>query len=263
MTVVRYLIDNGSDIACGDRFGGTALEDAVRHNFEVRNAKLVQTMLREAGADLTATVTDYTAKMNEYADKGDIERIRLLAENGVDVGRGDYDGRTPLHLAACSGQTSVLEFLLKQQSVVLNAVDRFGGTPYADALRHDNRGAAALLEQAGSLHPDDPKLGDVAAKIKSERLKAEKVYCAPKITHMLENSQESSALRIVATDLIGKIQERQAVLEPILKRLAWAIKGVCARLIQSNGHIPFNDARFVQVEILKPQLSSKSTMTND
>ena len=90
--VVRFLLDTGADIAFEDRFGGTALEDAVRHNFEVRNAKVVQTMLRDAGADLTATVTDYTAKMNEYADNGDIERIRLLAENGVDVGQGDYDG---------------------------------------------------------------------------------------------------------------------------------------------------------------------------
>jgi len=65
--------------------------------------------------------------VNEYADQGNIDEIRLLAENGVNVGQGDYDGRTPLHLAACSGQTSVLEYLLQQPTVLLNAVDRFGG----------------------------------------------------------------------------------------------------------------------------------------
>ena len=74
---------------------------AVRHNFDVRNAKHVQALLRTHGADLNSAATDYTAKLNEYAHTGDIDRIRLLAENKVDVGLGNYDRRTPLHLAAC------------------------------------------------------------------------------------------------------------------------------------------------------------------
>jgi len=68
--------------------------------------------------------------MCEYAAQGNVERIRLLAINGVDVSLGDYDLRTPLHLAACNGNTAVLEYLLKQDSVIVNAVDRFGGTPH-------------------------------------------------------------------------------------------------------------------------------------
>lgn len=43
--------------------------------------------------------------------------------------------RTPLHLAACNGNTAALEYLLKQETVLINAVDRFGGTPYVDAIR--------------------------------------------------------------------------------------------------------------------------------
>jgi hypothetical protein len=69
-------------------------------------------------------------KMCEYAAQGNVERIRLLAINGVDVSLGDYDLRTPLHLAACNGNTAVLEYLLQQDSVIVNAVDRFGGTPH-------------------------------------------------------------------------------------------------------------------------------------
>ena len=126
--LVSFLLEAKAEINATDRFGGTALEDAVRHNGEVRNAKHVQTMLRENGADLSSSDTDFIARVNTYADEGNIDGIRLLTENRVDVGRGDYDGRTPLHLAACSGQTSVLEFLLQQPSVMLNAVDRFGGT---------------------------------------------------------------------------------------------------------------------------------------
>ena len=40
-------------------------------------------------------------------------------------------------------------------------------------------------------------------------------------------SPESSALRVVSADLTGKIKERQDVLELILKRLAWALRGLC------------------------------------
>ena len=99
--VVTYLLENGADIDAKDRFGGTALADAVRHSFDVRNAKQVQALLRTHGADLTFSTNDYTAKMNEYAHTGDIDRIRILVENKVDVSLGNYDRRTPLHLAAC------------------------------------------------------------------------------------------------------------------------------------------------------------------
>jgi len=99
--VVSYLLEHGSDIEFKDRFGGTALDDAVRHNFDVRNAKLVQAMLRSHGASLQYSATDYTTKMNEYAHTGDLDHIRLLADNKVDVSLADYDLRSPLHLAAC------------------------------------------------------------------------------------------------------------------------------------------------------------------
>jgi len=75
--------------------------DAVRHSFDVRNAKQVQALLRTHGADLSSSTNNYTAKMNEYAHLGDIDGIRILAENKVDVSLGNYDRRTPLHLAAC------------------------------------------------------------------------------------------------------------------------------------------------------------------
>ena len=81
----------------------------------------------------------------------------------------------------------MLEFLLKQDSIIVNAVDRFGGTPYDDAVRHNNRGAAALLEQAGCLGTGHPDLEQVSAQIKVDSIIAEKKACEPKIIRILQN----------------------------------------------------------------------------
>ena len=92
------------------------------------------------------------------------------------------------YISICnSGQTSVLEFLLKQDSIIVNAVDRFRGTPYDDAVRHNNRGAAALLEQAGCLGTGHPDLEQVSAQIKADSIVAEKKACKPKILRILQS----------------------------------------------------------------------------
>jgi ankyrin repeat protein len=243
---VEYLLENKANVESKDRFGGTPLEDAVRHNFDVRNVKQVQTILRGQGSSLKNSLTNYIIKMCEFAATGMIEKIMVLSENGVDVGQGDYDGRTPLHLAACNGQTAVLELLLRQQTVVINAVDRFGGTPYEDALRHERKGAAAILEEAGGIRTGDPRLKDVVLKQDAARQAKQKATQEPKVEHMVNNSQESSALRLTTGKLSTEIAEQRSKVETILQRVVWAIKGLDARLKVSKGNIPLNDREFLK-----------------
>ena len=243
---VEYLLECKANVHSKDRFGGTPLEDAVRHNFDVRNAKQVQTILRGQGSSLKNSLTNYTIKMCEYAATGMIEKIVVLLENGVDVGQGDYDGRTPLHLAACNGQTAVLEFLLNQKSVVVNALDRFGGTPYEDAIRHDRKGAAAILEEAGGVRKGDPRLEEIVQKQAARRLEMMKATREPKVEHMVKNSQESSALRLTTGKLSKDIAEQRSNVETIVQRVVWAMKGFDARLKASRGNIPLHDREFVK-----------------
>jgi glutaminase len=61
--VVTYLLSAKCNITCKDRFGGTPLEDAVRHNFNLSNASQVQALLRDHGASLMQSETNYTIKM--------------------------------------------------------------------------------------------------------------------------------------------------------------------------------------------------------
>ena len=59
---VEYLLKAKCDIACKDRFGGTPLDDLVRHHFDLPNAAHVQALLRAHGASLMQSKIDYTVQ---------------------------------------------------------------------------------------------------------------------------------------------------------------------------------------------------------
>jgi len=164
----------------------------------------------------------------------------------------DYDDRTPLHLAACNGHTAVLEYLLKQDTVLVNACDRFGGTPYQDALRHGRKGAAALLEEAGCVQGAMDKnskevIKSMIEQSNAKKEKREKAEREPKIKHVLDNSQESKMVATISDKLSKEIADQSAQIELISQRLIWALRGFCDRLLNNSCNIPFTDKTFVKV----------------
>ena len=58
----------------------------------------------------------------------------------------DYDGRTPMHLAASEGRSHVVKYLI-DQGVFIGPSDRWGNTPLTDARRIENASIIALLER--------------------------------------------------------------------------------------------------------------------
>ena len=75
-----------------------------------------------------------------------IAEVRALMASGVEPGTADYDGRTPLHLAAAEGQAEVVRYLLAAGADP-RPVDRWGGTPLSDAESNGHTEIAALLRQ--------------------------------------------------------------------------------------------------------------------
>ncbi|XP_031134573.1 60 kDa lysophospholipase isoform X3 [Sander lucioperca] len=83
------------------------------------------------------------------AKTGDIETLEALKEMGSNLCLCDYDGRTPLHVAACEGNHKVVEYLLGLGASVY-AKDRYGDTPLSNAVRFRKKEVVKLLRKTGA-----------------------------------------------------------------------------------------------------------------
>ncbi|XP_023769988.1 potassium channel SKOR [Lactuca sativa] len=94
-------------------------------------------------------------RVNSSAFYGDLYQLKSLIRAGADPNKKDYDGRTPLHLAASKGYEDITLFLI-QEKVEVNVLDNFGNTPLLEAIKngHD-KVASILVKEGGSLKIDD------------------------------------------------------------------------------------------------------------
>ncbi|MEM1097018.1 MAG: glutaminase A [Bacteroidota bacterium] len=83
------------------------------------------------------------------ASDGDLRTLRRLHGEHVDLQKGDYDLRSPMHLAAAEGNTETVAFLL-ERGVNPNLPDRWGGCPLDDALLGGHEETIALLTRHGA-----------------------------------------------------------------------------------------------------------------
>jgi glutamate dehydrogenase len=83
--------------------------------------------------------------MCDAAHRGAVEELRVLLSGGASATQGDYDQRTPLHLAATGGSLDCVKLLVNAGATMKQ--DRFGCLPIHDAVRYGHRHIANYLRE--------------------------------------------------------------------------------------------------------------------
>ncbi|KAM7251465.1 hypothetical protein ACFE04_023348 [Oxalis oulophora] len=174
--------------------------------------------------------TEMAIKLNCAAYDGDFHRLKRLIGLGANPNKVDYDGRSPLHIAASKGHEDITRFLIEQR-VDINSSDKFGNTPLLEAIKksHDHvasllagEGAALKIEDSGNF------LCTTVAKRDSELLKK---LLAHGINPNSKNYDNRTALHLAASEglysMVNTLIEAGA---SVLSRDRW-------------GNTPVDDAR--------------------
>jgi len=78
-----------------------------------------------------------------------MDKITRIVNSGFDLNTADYDGRTPLHLAASDGKLEIVKYFISQNAAV-DPKDRWGNTPLDDARRGHFTDVIETLVNAGA-----------------------------------------------------------------------------------------------------------------
>ena len=100
------------------------------------------------------------------ASEGDVDAIQRLVLRGANPSGTDYDGRTPLHLAACEGRDEAVALLL-QFGANPDTRDRWDSRPIDDAKRGGHNAIADMLA-----HADDVKVREAADVVEEKVIEA-------------------------------------------------------------------------------------------
>jgi glutaminase len=94
--------------------------------------------------------TKRTLSIIDHAASGNLSAMQRLNIKGEEFSKTNYDKRTPLHLAASNGHLNVIKYLMGHGvERDINAIDRWMGTPYDDAIRGGHHDVAEYIQSRG------------------------------------------------------------------------------------------------------------------
>ncbi|KAI7753975.1 hypothetical protein M8C21_023121 [Ambrosia artemisiifolia] len=105
-------------------------------------------------SDLTLHVakqeSELALRLNSAVYNDDLHRVRRLVAAGINPNNTDYDGRSPLLIAAIKGYADIVQFLL-QKGARINATDNNGNTPLFEAIKNGHDVVVSMLVEAGAV----------------------------------------------------------------------------------------------------------------
>ncbi|XP_077394400.1 60 kDa lysophospholipase isoform X2 [Festucalex cinctus] len=145
---------DGKKKMMGQNLRGEMTADLAGAKFSLSDSRFIQVVAKSLSIsckeELEAIRDALTPSLACAATKiGDIEALETLKEMGSNLCLSDYDGRTPLHIAACEGNLEVVQYLLTIGATVY-AKDRYGDTPLCNAVRFRHKDVVQLLRKTGA-----------------------------------------------------------------------------------------------------------------
>jgi ankyrin repeat protein len=107
---------------------------------------------------MTPADVEGRSPLHYAAMQDDVDRAKVLIEQGEDVNLGDRLGFTPLHFAAQEGAARVAEILLRKGAAV-DATNAYGNTPLFVAV-FNSRGRGDLIELLRANGADPQHMND-------------------------------------------------------------------------------------------------------
>jgi ammonium transporter Rh len=176
------------------------------------------------------------------------------------ISAGDYDKRTPLHIAAAAGSVEICRFLVQKGAAetdrdemdkLVNATDRFDGHPIEDAARHGREEVVAYLKN----EPCNAKMQNVDAQ-QSKMLKYAAKGLVDKMEEIISTNSKPEDL-INCCDYDHRTPLHVAAAGGHLEAVVWLIDNYAQLKRDAFGKTALDDAVRTKARVGSDALSEK------
>lgn len=143
--IVKLLLNNGADIKRRNHYEDTALHEAVYGN----HPDVCEILLEHDESANLLQNDDGFAPIHAAVQRGHIECVETLLDNGVNIEEKDGEGDTPLMVAIWYNKMDAIAMLL-DHGANIEALNNDGYTPLIQAVRKADKKVIQLLIDKGA-----------------------------------------------------------------------------------------------------------------
>ncbi|XP_025155021.1 ankyrin repeat domain-containing protein 16 isoform X2 [Harpegnathos saltator] len=126
--------------------GRSTLHIAAFHGHE----RVINSLVASRPSLLNAQDSSGSSPLHEAMKSGNLNAARRIVHLGADVSLVDNVGQTILHVAALTGNTEAVEYILRHNLIDVNREASFGITPLVAAQRSNHSDVVDILTKSGA-----------------------------------------------------------------------------------------------------------------